>query len=276
MPSKRYVSAVLGMLLAGVILFPGRAMAPPPAIERELGEQRRREVEPRPKFPLVQISGTVTVPDGRKLNGVQIRLYELRAGRPFFVKENKTNRAGFYSLGLGGSWLERQVRVIPQYPGRREGDGFIPQEYDFPISTANNPSHDFRYEGPLPDLRPIAGSGYSGFRLRGGVCIYYFTVKNLFGTEACPCKVRVRYVDKGPDLSGTLESYKTHSIPALAAGASTTVEVELGPGSAADEGAGSGLMGSLSGSGRYKVKSIRVDIDDEVAESNEDNNHLGF
>jgi len=58
-------------------------------------------IKPRPKVALVRLSGYVTVPDGRKLPGVKIKLYEYLNGGIRYVKEVKTNKSGFYSIGLG-------------------------------------------------------------------------------------------------------------------------------------------------------------------------------
>lgn len=266
------------LLLAGVMLLPDRAMAPPPLEPERLPgepgpipEKELKEIKkPRTKIAFVRISGTVTVSRGRKLKGVRIFLFEIQGHRVSLVKETKTNSAGFYSFGLGETWLGKRVRVEPLYVHSRD---FTPHLYQVQITGANMAGRDFRYTGPLPDLKPLTGPAYSGFRFRDGMCIYYFGVKNESSeielpSDAGPFKVRVRYDDH---TGGIDNIYKIKSVTSsIAPGAYETVEVELGPGTAEDQKVG----GYVSGSGRYRMDSIRVDLGDAVVESNEDNNHL--
>lgn len=267
----RYGLVGVGLLLAGVMFFPGRAMAPPP-VQGPIPEEELKEIKkPRTKVT-PGIRGYVRVPDGRGLGGVKIQLYEILDRSERFVTETETNRAGFYSMRIGG---ERNLRLVPKYAHFRFGEHFSPQEHRFSFTGIT--TRNFQYNGPLPDLCPLVGSSYAGFRFRGGMCIYYFAVKNNFGVKSGPFKVRVRVKDKGPNLTESHETYKIKTISSsIDPGRHETVEVELGPGTAEDEGWGSGFMGSLSGSGRYHVQSIRVDFEDSVIESNEGNNHFSF
>jgi hypothetical protein len=268
----RYGLVGVGLLLAGVMFFPGRAITEPLNLKRgPIPDEELKEIK-KPRTKLIPgIRGYVRVPDGRGLGGVKIQLYEIIDRRQSFITETETNRMGFYSLRIGG---ERSLLLIPRYAHFRGGEHFSPREHRFSFSgvTARN----FQYDGPLPDLCILVGSSYAGFRFRDGKCIYYFGVKNNFGVASGPFEVRVRVKDKGPDLTDSLESYKTKSVSSIDPGTHKTVEVELGPGTAEDGGPGSGFMGHISGSGRYEVQSIRVDIEDAVVESNEGNNHLSF
>jgi hypothetical protein len=258
------------------MLLPGRAIVAPLELERgPIPEEELKEIKkPRTKAAPVRISGYVTVPDGRKLNGVKIQLIEYLERGFRFAKSVKTNSAGFYSIGLGGTWLEdeKRVKVDPKYADFRFGEHFTPRNYRFRITSANITNLNFTYNGPLPDLTPDVNP--TGFRDRGGICLFYFRVCNHFAGASGPFKVRVRVKDKGPDLNASLESYKTEPVPSIATGSCETVEVELGPGTAADQI--EGPMCCVSGSGRYIVKSVRVDIEDTVVECNENNNHFGF
>lgn len=280
----RYGLVGIGLLLAGAMLFPGRAITEPldlkrgPIPEEELKEIKRpTKVVPKPTVPQVRISGAVTVPDGRGLGGVKIRLYLIQEHSRRLIREIETNAAGLYSFGLGAGWSEKRMRLDPKYAHFSLGEHFSPRDYTFQITSSNVAGRDFRYDGPLPDLRPLVTLSYAGFRFRDGTCFYYFTVENRIGVTAGPFKVRVRVEDRGPDLSESRRFYKTETVASsIDPGAQETVEVELGPGTAEDDGPGSGLMGHVSGSGRYDIQSIRVDSEDAVVESNEGNNHVSF
>jgi hypothetical protein len=269
----RYGLVGFALLLAGVMLFTSRAITAPLDLKRgPVPEEELKEIKkPRTKVT-PGIRGYVRVPDGRGLGGVKIRLYEIGDHSQRFITETETNKAGFYVLRIGG---ERLLRLVPQYADFRDGEHFSPQEHRFSFSGVT--TRNFQYDGPLPDLRPLVTLSYAGFRLRDGTCFYYFAVTNSGGVTAGPFKVRVRVEDRGPALSESRRFYKTEIVSSsIDPGAQETVEVELGPGTAEDDGPGSGLMGHVSGSGRYDIQSIRVDSENAVVESNESNNHVSF
>lgn len=261
------------LLLVGVMLFPGRTITEPLDLKRgPIPEEELKEIKkPRTKVT-PGIKGYVRVPDGRGLGGVKIQLYEIIEHRQSFITETETNRMGFYSLRIGG---ERSLLLIPQYAHFRSGEHFSPEEHRFSFSGVT--TRNFQYDGPLPDLRPLVTLSDAGFRLRDGICFYYFKVTNNFLATTAPFKVRVRVEDRGPDLSESHRFYKTETVSSsIDPGAQETVEVELGPGTAEDDGPGTGFLGHVSGSGRYDIQSIRVDSENVVVESNEDNNHVSF
>ncbi len=266
-------------LLGGMIFFPDQSMAPPPLEQKPiLREELKEIIKPRTGISPIRISGTVSIPDGRKLSGTTINIYHIEPPRVIFrlITKTTTNKEGFYSIGLGDHWAEKKIQVYPQYGDFGLGGHFSPANQIYQISSANITNCDFLYNGPLPDLRPVLDPSvdYSGFKVEGGKCFYYFTVKNLFGAKSGPCKARVKSIDKGPNLQDNLVTYKIVPVPSLIPGATSRVEVELGPAMPGDEGPPRGWMRSTSGSGRYDVESIRVDFFDVVTESNEENNHV--
>jgi hypothetical protein len=273
----RYRLVGVGLLLAGVMLLPGRAITEPlelkrgPIPEEELKEIKKPRTKVVPKsMPHVRISGSVTVPDGRGLGGVKIRLYLISDHSRRLVREIETNNAGLYSFGLGAGWSEKMMRLDPKYAHFSLGEHFSPRDYNFQVTNSNIANRDFRYDGPLPDLRPRVRGSDAGFRFRDGMCVFYFGVSNDSVVKAAPFKVRVRYDDR---TLGIGDIYKIQSFTSsIDPWSYKTVEVELGPGTAEDEAAGT----YESGSGRYEVQSVRVDIEDSVIESNEGNNHGSF
>jgi len=117
------------------------------------GRQARPPVlPPKPAAGIIYISGEVMVPDGRKLPGVTIKLYEVRTGAFSWIKDIQTTRAGFYSTTLGGAWLTKRVRLVPQLAPFAEGEHFSPREQAFDITQEKITGQNFTYNGPLADL----------------------------------------------------------------------------------------------------------------------------
>ncbi len=267
-------------LLGGMITFPNRAMAPPPFEKtpkavKDLYDQRKEPVTPKPPIGPIQISGHVRVPDGRGLPKVKIQLYELpERGEKRFVKETETTSAGYYNIQLGETWGGKKVGLFAKYAQFGVGEHFSPSEHRFQITSAITETRNFRYNGPLPDLMvpqpemSIAAVAAMGFEVRGGVCYFLIAVWNRGGVESGPFKVKVKYWDRpgGPQLF----KEKIQPVSSISPGNYKAVEVELGPGTLEDK-----KLGALeSGTGRYAVSSVQVDCEDSVIESNEDNNRL--
>lgn len=110
------------------------------------------KLKPKPKVGPIMISGNVTVPDGRGLDGVKIRIYELRGSNFVWVKDVATTKAGYFSTFFGEQWFNKKLKIIPKYASYREGENFSPQEDIFFVTSAKMDNRNFRYTGPLPDL----------------------------------------------------------------------------------------------------------------------------
>jgi len=270
---RRYGLVGVGFLLAGVILFPGRAMAPPAPYQTH---------KTQPQINLVLIGGHVQLPRGGVLRGVKIHLYEIRDGGQRFVKETITNSEGFYSMSIGGG--ERNVWLVPNYAGFGFGEHFSPREYRFSItSVTTRTERDFRYTGPLPDLRVPEPVGNVEIWLVNGMCRFGFPIKNAGGLESrYPFKVKVRYWDRtaGYGPRAILKERIIRYPYSICPGCTGAIYeqggwgVVLGPGTAGDESAPGQRMSLESASGRYEVTSVQLDCEDAVVESNEGNNRF--
>jgi hypothetical protein len=267
----RYGLVVLGLLLAGVMFLPGRAMAPP------LPYQHKEPV----KIDLhhVVIGGHVQLPGGRGLRDVKIHLYEIRDGGQRFVTETITNNEGFYSMSIGGG--EKSLWLVPNYATFGFGEHLDPREYRFSItSVTTSTERNFHYTGPLPDL--VVSWGEVGIWLVNGKCRFGFPIHNGGGLASrYAFKVKVRYWDRsagsGPRaiLKEKIVNYPYSICPGCTGfGADDGGQpgVVLGPGTAGDESSPGQPLKSASG--RYEVTSVELDCADAVVESNEGNNRF--
>jgi len=270
---RRYDLVVLGLLCVGVMFLPDRAMAPPPierppVIEKEMGKQRIEKITPKPQIGPIQISGNVTIPDGRGLGGVKIKIYELRDGSFSWVKDLDTTKTGYFSTTLGEQWFNKRVKLIPKYAHFREGEHFYPQEQQFQIISAKMENRNFRYNGHLPDLtipratNPFEHVDIIKYEVRDAKCFVCTKVVNEGSIESGPFKVKFTYIDRRDFVLKEKNQPATSITPQ----GFIRVCVELGP--VTERGFGP----FITCEDHYHLSSIRLDYEDSVIESNENNN----
>ena len=108
--------------------------------------------KPRPHLG-IQIKGIVSTPNGARVQGVKIKLYECLNGSVRYVKAVETKKNGSYLVTLGLKYLHKRVKLVPQHKGLREGEGFSVQYHTIEIMKIDIPNHNFLYTASLPDLR---------------------------------------------------------------------------------------------------------------------------
>jgi len=195
---KVMVVTLMGCLAAILVLADSFGGPPPPVgpslpkIKPKRVEEMKKHIKPKPRVGLIRISGHVTVPDGRGLGGVKVKLYEKRNGGFRYVKDVTTTKAGFYTIALGGEWFNKEIKLVPKHPAFREGEHFSVREYRFQIRS-DRISYNFRYTGPLPDLQVLPLVTH--FSIGGGGRV---VVINIGEVESGPFKVRIRFRRDSP------------------------------------------------------------------------------
>jgi len=247
---KVMVVTLMGCLAAILVLADSFGGPPPPVgpslpkIKPKRVEEMKKHIKPKPRVGLIRISGHVTVPDGRGLGNVKVKLYEILDSGFRYVGDVTTTKAGFYSIALGGEWFNKKVRLVPKHPAFREGEHFSVREYRFQITSDKMTNRNFRYTGPLPDLQVLPLATHFS---RGGLIV---AVVNIGEVESGPFKVRIRLRRDSPlSLMGKIVDFPSISPRDWAEKEIPDVDPDTD-----------------------HLLNIIVDIRDEVIESNENNN----
>jgi len=265
---KRIMVATLMGCLAAILILADSFGGPPlpagpslPKIKPKRVEEMKKQIQPKPRVGPIRISGHVTVPDGRGLGNVKVKLYEILDSGFRYVGDVTTTKAGFYSIALGGKWFNKKVRLVPKHPAFREGEHFSRREDIFQITNDKMPNRNFRYTGPLPDLGVMGYKLYEGedcgprVGVYRGTCMLIFIV-NTGSLESGRCKVRVSISSVG----GFVE--KIAPVPSIPACHSKDFPPYRPV----------GIWLGEEPKDLFTIRFIQVDIDDSVVESDETNN----